>query len=457
MANPPPPPLARPVLAAPVSKELELPNGLRIVAVEHHARPLVIVRLVLARGALTDPPLAAGATYLAVKLAGDFHETSESGEELAGEKSFRRKVGELGGAASFEVETDDSVVGISGYAQDTGKYLRLLAEAVRFRRHGTESFSERRDLLLDTAEDMESSDPLAFQRVLAEAAFGPGHPYSRSVIGTIASLTPLGIEEVVAQQDQVFVPHGATLLVVGDVRADQVLADARKAFSAWRGRAASLPSVPSVSVPVGHQAVGFLKRRPASTLVVCATRPLSERASADAALDVLTAVLGQGTQSRLSIALRDGSGLTYDAEADIVKRRHARALLACSRLRADRAGEGIRLFREVLAGARTTRPSREELERAKAIRLAELESASDDAAGIAERWEEAIAHGRSRPRLDEERAELERVTAEGVQALAQQVLRPETIRWILSGDPRAAAAAVEANQLGRLQPFSFGR
>jgi zinc protease len=191
--------------------------------------------------------------------------------------------------------------------------------------------------------------------------------------------------------------------------------------------------------------------------VVCATRPRAERRAADATLDLLAAVLGQGTQSRLSAALRDGSGLTYGAEAEIVKRRYARALLACSRLRADRAGEGIRLFREVLASARTTPPSREELERAKAIRLAELDAAYDDAAGIAEVWEEAIAQGRGHPRLDEERAELQSVTAEAVQALAQQVLRPETIRWILSGDPRAATAAVEANQLGTLRPFSFGR
>jgi zinc protease len=457
MANPPPPPLAKPVPAVPAWSELELPNGLRIVAIERHGRPVVIVRLLLARGALTDPPLAAGATYLAVKLAADFHEKSESGEELLEEKSLRRKVNELGGAASFEVASDDSVAGVSGYAQDVGKYLRMLADAVQVRRHGAQSFSERRDLLLDTVEDMESSDPLAFQRVLTEAAFGPGHPYSRSVIGTIASLTPLGIEEVVAQQDQIFVPRGATLLVVGDVRADAVLADARKAFSAWRGRSTPLPSVPAVSVPVGNQAVGFLKRRPASTLVVCATRPLAERRAADATLDLLAAVLGQGTQSRLSAALRDGSGLTYGAEAEIVKRRYARALLACSRLRADRAGEGIRLFREVLASARTTPPSREELERAKAIRLAELDAAYDDAAGIAEVWEEAIAQGRGHPRLDEERAELQSVTAEAVQALAQQVLRPETIRWILSGDPRAATAAVEANQLGTLRPFSFGR
>lgn len=456
--TPPPPPLRRPSAAAPVAREVTLPNGLRVVAVEHRRRPVVVIRLVLPRGALADPPGDAGATYLAVALASDFHERSPWGDRLVEEKSFRGQVAEEGGAATFEVEHDYSVVGISGYARDARRYLGLIADAVSRPRRGSESFAARRNVLLDAIEDRESSDPDALLEVLGEAAFGAGHPYARPVIGTASSLEPLGLEDVIAQQDRVLVPRGATLLVVGDLAADQALAAARAAFARWNAETpAPPPGAPPCAAPGVHPDVGFLRRRPASTLVVCASRPLAGVGESQAVHDVLAALLGQGTQSRLADALRERNGLTYGASASVVQRRFARAFLACSPIAADRGELGVRVFRETLEAARTTRPSAHELERAKAVRVATLEAMQEDAFGSAAAWLRAIATGSGHPRPELERAEIERVTAEGVQRLAREVLRPETLRWIVSGDPRAAARAVEANRLGRLQALPVGR
>jgi zinc protease len=431
-----------------------LPNGLRVVAVEHHRRPVVVIRLVLPRGALSDPPGNAGATHLAVSLASDLHETTPWGEKIVGEKPFRWQVLEAGGVASFEVGQDFSAIGISGWAGDARTYLDLIADAVTRPRHGSESFRGRRDALLDDLEDLESSDPEALERVLAEAAFGTGHPYARSVVGTAGSLGALGLEDVVAQQERVLVPRGATLLVVGDVRPEQVLTAARAAFARWTAETlAPVPSAPPGVLAAGREGVGFLRRLPASTLVVCASRPLAGVRESQAVHDVLAALLGEGSGSRLAEALRERNGLTYGASAAIVRRRHARAFLACSPVAADRGELGVRIFRETLEAARRAPPIVEELERAKAVLIAELESAHDDAFGSAHLWLEATTTGAGRPRLEEERAEIERVSAEAVQRLARDVLRPEALRWIVSGDPRAAGRAVEANHLGRLQPL----
>jgi zinc protease len=434
-----------------------LPNGLRIVVVEHHRRPVVLVRLVLPRGALADPRSSLGATHLGVQIASDFHERSERGEDLVGERSFRRQVTELGGSTGFWVDPDHSVVGISGYAQDAGKYLDMLGDAVTWPRRGAESFASRREALLAAVEDLESVDPEALSRVLAEAAFGPGHPYARPVLGTAATLEPLGLEDAVAQQEVVFVPRGATLLVVGDVGAERIFGQARAAFSRWRRRSPEPPLPIAGAGPPAAAEVVLLRRQPASTLVACASRPLADVPGADAALDVLAAWLGEGSASRLAAVLRDGGGLTYEASAAVVRRRHARAFLACSALAADRAEAGVRLFRETLESARASPPTAAELERARSVLLARLEAAGDDAAGSADLWLEAIALGRPGPLLDREREALARVTASEVHQVARAVLRPDRIRWVFSGDPRVAAAAVGANRLGPLRSFSFAR
>jgi zinc protease len=457
--GPPPPPLARtpasPARPAPV--DVRLASGLRVVVVERHARPIVTLDLVVPRGTVTDPPRELGVTWLAIHLATDYRERGDQGESLAGEKSLRRQFVELGGSLGAVVQPDFAALRAAGYAQDAGRLLALLGEAVVTPRHGAESYAQRRNALLDALDDLESSSPAALARVVEEAAFGAGHPYARSAIGTRQSLRPLGLEDVVAHQERILAPQGATLLVVGDVRPDRVLADARRAFARWDREAISPVAVPPPAAPRPGAEVGFLRRQPASTLVACVTRPLADVPGSDAAFEVLAAILGEGIRSRLSQALREERGLTYTPHAVLVRRRAARALVACAPLDAARAGEGLGTFRAALEALRAAPPRPEELRRAKALRLAEREEAQDDALRTAEAWLEAIALRGGLPRLEQERAELERVGPDEVRRVAAAALRAESLRWILSGDPAAAARAVQEARLGKLVPLPVGR
>jgi zinc protease len=454
-----PPPLARVPsrVATPAPVEVRLANGVRVVVLERHRRPLVQVRLLLPRGAVTDPPRDPGITWLAVHLASDFRERNDHGERLAGEKSLRREVGELGGAFGVAVEPDFSALAVSGYAKDAAKYVALLGDVVTDPRHGASSFEARRGALLDVIEDLESSDPEALERVIVQAAFGTGHPYARSIIGTRKSLEPLGLEDVVAHQEKILAPAGATLLVVGDVTASEVVAAARKAFAGWTREALPPVNVAPTPAPRGPFAVGFLRRSPASTLVACVTRPLADVRASDAALDVFAAAFGAGTRSRLALALREEGGHTYVAHAQVARRRAARALVACAPLDAARADEGLRVFRSALERFRAAGPSEAELTRARALRLAALDEDEEDTSREADAWTEAIAIGPGAPRPEAERRDVGAVTAAEVRRIAAVALRPDGLRWILSGDPAVAAEAVRASGLGRLVALPLDR
>lgn len=448
----PPPALARvPArVAGPAAVEVRLANGLRVVVLERRRRPVVVARLLLPRGAVTDSERDLGATWLAVHLATDFRERGDQGEDLAGERSIRREVADLGGALAVAVEPDYVSLEVSGYALDLRKYLRVLAGIVTSPRHGEASFAARRDALLDAVEDVEASDPEALERVIAQAAFGAGHPYARSIIGTRASLGALGLEDVTAQQEKVLAPSGATLLVAGDVRAAEVLAEARAAFSRWAREAPPPVAVRPAAAPRGPFDVALLRRRPAATLVACATRPLGDVRASDGALDVLAAALGAGTRSRLAVALREEGGHTYAAQARIVRRRAARALVACAALDATRAEEGLAAFRGALEVFRDAGPTDGELARARATCLADVDGADEDLGQEAAAWTEAIALGRGAPAPPEARREIASATAAEVRRIAATALRPDGIRWILSGEPAAAERAVRATRLGRL-------
>ena len=434
-----------------------MPNGLRIVVLEHHRRPVITVTLVLPRGSLADPPDGAGFTSMAVNLASDYYEPvgEGAGDDPQDDRSFRMRVSRLGGQATFDVQADYSMVQIVGYSRDAATYLNLMAEAVRKPRHGEQSFRGRRNHALDAVED-EFSDAETLRQLLERSAFGPNHPYTRSPLGTTQSLTKMRLKDVIEHQREVFSPAGATVLVVGDVRPAQVLADAASAFGPWeRGEPSPLVRIPPPSLPRDGREVRYMQRQAASTLVVCATRPLPEVAGNDGPLRVLVGVLGQGIGSRLMTRLRNEHGLTYDAWAGIVRRGHATALIACSAIDAKRADLGARVFREVLEGLRKDPPTEEEIELAKGLWVAGLESSFDDIGKATETWIETLFLGEGAPRIEQERAEIERVTGAEVRKLAAKLFDLERFRWVVSGDRAAASRAFEASGFGKLQSSSL--
>ncbi|MFT3916344.1 MAG: insulinase family protein [Anaeromyxobacteraceae bacterium] len=451
----PPPALARTSAQEPRVTEAMLPEGLRVVVVEHHRRPIASVRLVLARGARSDPPGEAGATWLAANLATDFREEDARGEREYGEKSLRRRLVDMGAAGGAVVTADGAILAVDGYAADLGPVLDLLGEAVISPPCGAESFKGRRDALLDAVEDVESGDPEALERVVVESAFGAGHPYARPARGTRRSLEPFGQEQAVARQRELFVPKGATLLVVGDVKPDAAIAAARKAFRRW-AREAAEPELasPPPARPSPARSVAYLRRAPASTLVVCATRPLADVRQPDAALELFGALLGGSFSSRLSEVLREQHQLTYGVTAELVLRRYARALVVCAPLAATRAEEGVRLLRQALEGLRAAPPSVVELDRARAVVSARLETANEDVERSTGTWLDAVLRGQGRPRLAEERAAVAQVTPADLQAIARIALDPATLRWVVSGEPGPANLAARAVQLGPLVPYA---
>jgi predicted Zn-dependent peptidase len=244
--------------------------------------------------------------------------------------------------------------------------------------------------------------------------------------------------------------------VVGDVKPETAFAAVQTNFENWEGGNVPAPAVPQPALPRNGGEIGFLERRGASTLFTCAMRPLPEVAGNNATLRVLVSILGQGLHSRLNGVLREQNGLTYVAGAEIVRRRQASALLACSPLHAGRAEPGVRLFRGALDGLRESPPTEEELRRAKAVLLGEIDSSWDDVGRVTHTWLEALTLGNGSPRLDQERAEIEKVTVHGLQRLAHTLFKVKNFRWVVSGDRKAAAQAFEASGFGKLRPYKPG-
>jgi zinc protease len=448
VSPPPPGRLAEVPLQSIRSAERVLPNGLKVVVVEHARRPLVRVRLVLPHGGSVDEELLeSGQTALAMRLLGDGYELDQNGKELFHEKSLARQVGEAGGALSFNTTHDLSWMGIDGYAVDLPRYLELVADGVRKPRAGAEAFGARRDGMLDALEDREGDDPTLFYDLLRQAAFGPEHSYGRPSYGVVDGLNVFGVEDVVVRQRKLLTPGGAVLLIVGAVKAEEAFALARETVGKWVTPRAPLPAAVVTPVSLAPSSAVLIPRKPARTTQLCLARPLSDVKASDAAVELLAAILGD---QRLYQELRELRGLTYSTSAELWRVRHARALLACTAVRGKATEEGLKIIQTVLGKLRSAPPTVDEVNRARAQLRTRLRATHEDLNSISAAWLHALELGRT-VSAQRDLAELDAVTPAQLHQLARQVLAPDHLQWVFVGEPEQVEAAARKNGLRSLQ------
>ncbi|MEO1334600.1 MAG: insulinase family protein, partial [Myxococcota bacterium] len=337
--------------------------------------------------------------------------------------------------------------GIDGYAVDTAAYLRLLSRAIRRPRCGPQSFAARRNATIHSLEEFELSDPAVFQLFVNQAAFGAGHPYARPVFGTIGTLKELNLRAIQDRQKALLNPASSTLLIVGDVHPPSVMSAVRDTFGPWVRRRHVRPRPLRPPRIRRTRRALVVPRRPAASMLVCATRNLTEISSDhDAGLRVLTQLVGAGLDSRLGTGLRMKTGLSYGFSADLLERRHGRALVACTQVRSGDADRALQIFRAELEGFAESTVTEDELRRAK--RQINAQSAVRQASGALGVWLEALALGHERPRPP---LDIDRITGAEIQQLALRVFDPTRLRYLLGGEAKSARRAAKAAGLPGVQ------
>lgn len=401
----PPPALPAFERRTPQVSSWKLKNGVTVVVVEHHQRPVVRLRVVFPSGASSDDPARAGATWFALTLLGMSRDVLlPSGEVDYSEKTLRRTLLERGAAFRSGVDLDGSFIGIDGPSRDTRPLLELLADAVRNPRQGEGSFGALLEEAADSIDERQLTDPEVMGRAVLQLAFGDeeaGAPH-----GTAESLSRIGLDEVVKRQAALVHPRGATVLIVGDVDPSALRATLSSSFGGWRGgEEEPTPSRPVRAKPTARKRVTFLPRPGARTTVVCAARPLGDVSATDGALRVVAHVLGR----RLSTRLREEATLTYDVSTGLEYRARNRGLVICSRFPTAATELGLQLLLGTMENAPA--PSAAELETARRQLIASFERAQTSFDGVAGLWLGELLTGRT---YDPERTtgELRRFSSE---------------------------------------------
>jgi len=200
-------------------QRFELNNGLKILVVENHKLPRVSIQLLI-----DNPPILegdkAGVSSFTASLLGN-------GSKSIPKDDFNEEVDFLGARISFGSQ--------SAFANSLSKYfpriLELMADAAINPNFTEEEFDKEKQKLLTNLKADEKDVSAIASRVQSALAYGTDHPYGEFV--TEGSVNNVSLVDVVQFYEDYFVPANAYLVVIGDVKFDEVRTLVEENFTPW--------------------------------------------------------------------------------------------------------------------------------------------------------------------------------------------------------------------------------
>ncbi len=333
-----------------------LDNGLTVLVRKVPDVPTVAVKLVF----------PGGVRYETEDTNGIFHFLAQMwtrGTEIHSAQGLAEIIEGMGG--SIRGFSGQNTFGLDGrfLSQNLDKGLELFAEVLLTPSFPSEEIEKLRPLILAQLKRQDDYLPGVAIREFRRLLFSP-HPYGMNPIGRPEVIEKITSDDLKATYVRYSVPEQAVLSIVGDVNPNEILSTLETLLGGWRADTESV--LPEPPAPEFLSAPRFLslKREKQQVHIVLGFPGTTFTSSDRYPLEVMNAILsGQG--GRLFADLRDKQSLAYSVTSFVglgLDYGSFAFYIACAPEKRDRALKG--LWREIYR-IREEAVSQEELARAK--------------------------------------------------------------------------------------------
>ena len=417
-----------------------LPNGLKLVTAVDHSAPIVNVQVFYGVGSKDDPEGRSGFAHLFEHMM--FKATKDMPAEYM--DRLTEDVGGMNNASTWDDFTNYYEVIPSNHLE---RLLWAEAERMSSLMVDDANFKSERAVVEEELRQRVLADPYGrFQALAIPQNSFAVHPYKRPGIGSIADLDAASITDVRAFHATYYRPDDAMLIVVGDFDPKALDAWVDKYFGPIKAPAGPLPRVTAKEPPrSGPKSVTtYGPNVPLPALAITWLGP----AAADpdqAALTVLDALLTGGDSARLnqSLVYRQQIAQSVFSSADA---RQQPGLFYIGAVMADgkTPAQGEQALLAEIAKLRDAPVGAAELDKAKTGLIAQDLKTREtvDGRGFSLGYAHWVEGGVSK--VNDDLAELQRVTAADVQRVARKYLpddRRVTINYV-SEKERPAGGAI---------------
>jgi zinc protease len=423
--------------------EHQLSNGMRVLVKEDNRAPVVVSQVWYRVGSSYEPAGLTGISHVLEHMM-------FKGTEKYGPNEFSKIIAQLGGRENAFTGRDYTAYFQRLEASRLEKALELEADRMRNLVLDEAEFLKEREVVAEERRMRTDDKPtsLTYERFLATAYVTSG--YHHPVIGWMDDIQHWTIDDLRDWYQRFYAPNNAILVVVGDVKATDVVALAEKYFGALQPSDIQHPRDRAELPMLGERRihVQLPAKLPYFMMGYAVPSLMNIEDPKEAyALEVLASVLDGGDSARLPRELMRGSEVAASAGAGYDLSSRLRTLFLFDGVPSN--GKSVTDLQNAIevqiARVQNELVAPEELERIKAQVMAAKVFERDSMFYQAMQIGMLETIGLGWPRMDEYLDGVRAVTAEEVRAVAQKYLQPSK-RTIAVLDPLPLDEETEKRQ-----------
>jgi zinc protease len=439
-----PPQLAPPpTVSLPPIVTRQLSNGLKIMIVEQHELPLADFVLVTGSGTTADPLGKPGVANLTAAMLQEGTTTRKS-LDIADQAAY------LGVNLSSGSSWESSFLLLHTPTAQLDSALALFADVALHPSFPANEFERLRKTRLTQLLQLRDQGPAIANLAFPAIVYGNAHPYGLPSIGTDASVKSLSTTDLQSYYQANFRPNNSTLIVVGDVKPDQIEQKINALLGTWqRG---DIPQLTYTEPPKASATTIYLIDKPGAAQSSFRIGGIGvPRSTKDYfALTVMNTILGGSFSSRLNQNLRESRGYTYGAFSGFDMRRAAGPFTASAEIVAAKTDSALLQFMKELNGIRQP-VSLDELSRAKRYLQLQLPGNFETTQQIAGELIPVAQYGLPLDYFNNYVQNIEAVTQADVNRVAQQYINPGALAVVIVGDRKTIEAGLKSTNVGPIE------
>jgi zinc protease len=433
----PPTPGPAPAAAFPDFKVHTLENGLRVVVIPDDRSPTITLRLLIKAGSTVD-----GGSGLSGFTAGLLNR----GTKTLDASAFASAIDSIGARLEGSSGADSTSVSTSGLTKFTDRLLELFADALLNPAFPEEELlKEQRRALSGIAAAKKQPSSLA-SNLMGKVIFGD-HPYGS--FPTEESVKSITRDAIADFHKTWFLPNNASLVIVGDVQPDAIIAKVQKAFAGWKKN--DFPLIKQSPPPATLSGVTIhLFDRPESVqsnIIVCHTAPGRNFPDLPE-LNVVNSTLGGGFSGRLFQNLREKNGYTYGSSCAFNYYKQGGYFQATAEARNEVTAPAIKEILHEISRIRTEPIPADELELQRQYNVGNYLLSLESAGRIASRVQDIELYSLPADFYKTYATRMSAVTPDTAQKLAQKYLSAENVAVVVVG--KAAAVKPDLEKIGKV-------
>jgi predicted Zn-dependent peptidase len=256
------------------------------------------------------------------------------------------------------------------------------------------------------------------------------------VDGTVTTVEGLQLADIRRAQGAVFDPASATVLVAGDITADQARTSLERAFGSWRASGGSVHGTEAVTLPRHEQLKVVVVDRPGAvqTVIRFITPGIEYSDTRRVGYRLINTLLGGSFTSRLNQNIREDKGYSYGAGSRFIMQPDTGWFIASSSVQSQVTGPAVKEFLNEFARLRSGDISAEEVTKASQTLRTDVIQAFQGLSGLLAVASDLVVNGVPFTSLSEDLAQMKRMTAGELNALADQAIPLQQGVLVLVGD-----------------------